>query len=144
MRSGGAAGDHRSCGRETTRLKEELLMNNSFVDKGARKAAEVLSGQFDPTLVMDVERELRSREGSHPPDQYIDPASLASLIVSVATLAWTVFQDLKKKTPSPAPTVIARAVRVQVRASSELAPSQRDRIIDVVVEETVKAASAGD
>ena len=93
---------------------------------------------------MDVERELRSREGGRPPDQYLEPVSLASLILSVASLAWNVFQDLKKKTPSPAPAVVARAVRVQVRVSSDLAPSERDCIIDVVVEETIKAAGTGD
>jgi hypothetical protein len=125
-------------------LEEESLMNNPYIEMGARKAAEALSGQFDPRLVMDVERELQSGEAGQPPDQYTDPVSLAGFIVSVASLAWTVFRDLKKKTPSPAPAVVARAVRVQVRASSDLAPSERDRIIDAVVEETVKAIISGD
>jgi hypothetical protein len=91
---------------------------------------------------MDVEAELRAERGRRPAEQYFDPLSLGGLVVSVASLAWTVYRDLRKQTPAPAPEVVARRVRVEARVPSELTPTQGDRIVNVVVEETIKAAAS--
>jgi hypothetical protein len=70
----------------------------------------------------------------------VDPISLAGLIVSVASFAWTVYRDLKTKTDAPARDVIERRVRLQVRESEISAPpAQRDRITEVLVAEVMSS-----
>jgi hypothetical protein len=105
----------------------------------ARAAADRLAAELGPELVTDVEAELHTRQATRRPDRYLDPISLGGLIVSVATLAWNVYTDLKSKTPSPAPDVVARTVRVELGPSEAATPQQRDRIIEIVVSETVQA-----
>jgi hypothetical protein len=108
------------------------------VADSARGAAQRLAGELsEPRLVTDVEAALVAGEGRTVPDRYLDPISLGALIVSVAQLAWTVYTDLKKQTPEPAREVVERRVRVQLPAG-EVPAAQRDRIIEVVVEETVR------
>jgi len=111
------------------------------VGYGARRAAERLAGDFDPRIVFDVEQALHGVHASPTPEQYFDPVSLASLIVSVASLTWNVYQGSKERTPEPTPEDVARDVRVDVRVPSELTPAQGERVISVVVEETLKASS---
>jgi hypothetical protein len=106
---------------------------------GARAAARRLAAELGPQLPADVERALQLRGASQQPDRYLDPVSLGSLIVSIATLAWTAYTDLKARTATPASEVVARTVRVQLEPPGELPPDQRDRIIAVTVEETIRA-----
>ncbi|MGH3822347.1 MAG: hypothetical protein ACRDRA_05855 [Pseudonocardiaceae bacterium] len=108
----------------------------------ARAAAHRLADEHGPGLATDIEVALHTRGSTRHPEQYLDPISLGSLIVSVATLAWTVYTDLKKKTPTPSPAVITRTIRVQLSNNGEIDPAQRDRIIDIVVDETVQAAGS--
>ena len=114
---------------------------NDPVQDGARAAAERLAADQGPRLVGDVERALHEREA---PDQYLDPVSLGGLIVSIATLAWTVYTDLKKRTEQPSPEVVTRTVRVKLDHATQIDVGQRDRIIEVTVEETLRAATAND
>jgi hypothetical protein len=109
---------------------------------GARAAAARLVDDTNRTLPGDVERALASRDRSQPPDRYFDPISLGALIVSAAGLAWTVYKDLRKKTPSPSPEVVARTVRVQLDGPEGLDSQRRDQIIDITVQETIKAAES--
>jgi hypothetical protein len=113
---------------------------------GARAAAKRLSAELGSGIVPDVEAALHARGESQRPEQYVDPISLGGLVVSVASLAWTIYKDLKRKTPTPPPEVVARTVRVKIREAEATAPAQRDHIIDVVVSETLAAAetTAGD
>lgn len=106
----------------------------------ARAAALALAREHGGQLPGDVEAILRAREDA-PVDQYIvDPISLAGLIVSAATFAWTVYRDLKTKTDTPARDVIERRVRVKIRDSKlDAPPAQRDRIIEVVVTEIMSS-----
>jgi len=110
------------------------------VEHTARAAAHRLAAEHGPGLDIDVEAALHARGATRHPEQYLDPISLGSLIVSVAALAWTVYTDLKNKTPKPSPAVVARTIRVRLSNDGELDPAQRDRIIDIVVEETVQTA----
>jgi len=112
---------------------------NDPAQTGARAAAGRLVAEYGRQLPADVERALHLRDAPQRPDQYFDPASLGGLIVSIATLAWTVYTDLKPQTPAPAIDVIARAVRVRLDHNSKLNPDQQEHIIDVTVEETVRA-----
>ncbi|MCA1694693.1 MAG: hypothetical protein LC749_08175 [Actinobacteria bacterium] len=110
----------------------------------ARAAAQALAGELGTRLPGDVETVLRARDDA-PVDQYVvDPISLASLIVSVASFAWTAYRDLKTKTGDPARDVIERRVRVNVRDSElDAPPAQRDRIIEVVVTEIMGSTEPG-
>jgi hypothetical protein len=108
------------------------------VEHTARAAAHRLAAEHGPGLATDVEAALHARGSTQHPEQYLDPISLGSLIVSVATLVWTIYTDLKNKTPTPSPAVIARTVRVRLPNDGKLTPAQRDQIIDVIVDETVQ------
>jgi hypothetical protein len=113
------------------------------VEAGARAAARRLTTPHTPTLTTDVEAALHTGETASRPDQYLDLISLGALIVSIATLAWTIYNDLKKDGNTPHQNVITRRVRVQLnRTDTQLAalsPAEQDRYIDITVEETLNA-----
>ena len=113
------------------------------VSDSARAAAERLSAELGPRLIADVEAALHAQKQAPRPEQYFDPVSLGALIVAAATLGWTVYRDLRQRTPNPAPDLVARTVRVELRESDATDPTQRDRIVDVVVSETVRTAEQG-
>jgi hypothetical protein len=104
----------------------------------ARATAQQLTDRYGPQLPGDVEAALHHIDAR--PEQYLDPVSLGSLIVAVATLAWTIYKDLTKTTPEPAPHVITRTIRLQLPATTDINPDDRDRIIDAVVTETLHTA----
>jgi hypothetical protein len=70
--------------------------------------------------------------------------SLGSLVVSVATLAWTVYTDLRSKTQSPSRDVLARTVRVRLERADTVDAATRDHVIDIVVDETVQTGQNPD
>jgi hypothetical protein len=110
-------------------------------DHIARVAANRLAPEHGVDLAVEVERALHAKDSSQRPDQYFDPISLGSLIVSIASLAWTVYTDLRTKTPQPDPGVIARTIRVRLQDSGVLDSAQHEHIIDIVVDETVQDAN---
>jgi hypothetical protein len=110
------------------------------VSVGARAAAERLTPQYGPGLAADVEAALHTRGAEQRPERYFDPISLGALIVSIASLAWTIYTDLKKKTPSPAPEVVARTVRVELGKRGDADLTASGQITDVVVTEVINAA----
>ncbi|WUH89388.1 hypothetical protein OG900_03980 [Streptomyces sp. NBC_00433] len=115
------------------------------VAQGARAAAQRLAGPAHPDLAVDVEVALHTRGADDEPRQYADPAALGSLIVSIATLAWTIYNDIRSRsTAAPAPDAVARRVRHELDRSDTpappLPPAERDRIIDVTIEETLTPA----
>lgn len=111
------------------------------VERGARAAAQRMAVDHGPRLAMDVDAALRTRSSTQRPEKYFDPISLGALIVSVASLAWTVYSDLKKRTLTPSVEVVTRAVQVHLQDAGELDPAEHDRIIDIVVTETLRVAS---
>lgn len=80
-----------------------------------------------------------TRESPSAPPQYLDPVAMASLIVAIASLAWTVYTDLKKRTAKPSAEVVARTVRVTRREQGQA--DGQDHIIEVVVTEALRAAA---
>jgi hypothetical protein len=82
------------------------------VGDAARSAAVILARDLGPSLPAEVEAALAIRDTHERPDRYFDPVSLASLIVSIASLAWTIYNDRRKHTPDPLPDSIARQVRI--------------------------------
>ena len=104
----------------------------------ARAAAGRLTAEYGPGLTVDVEAALHARAAGQRPDQYLDPVSVSSLIVSIATLAWSIYSDLKKRTPKAPPDAIARTLRVELANRGGSTPAQQ--ITDVVVTEIIQAA----
>ncbi|MFD3927306.1 hypothetical protein [Streptomyces sp. NPDC058614] len=119
------------------------------VELGARAAAQRLATPHTPALTTDVEVALHARGTTTTrPDQYLDPISLGALIVSIATLTWTVYKDLRKSTPTPQPDAVTRRVRVRLdqldTPEGSLSPADRDRCIDITIEETLNSVEADD
>jgi hypothetical protein len=50
--------------------------------------------------------------------------------VLVATLAWTIYTDLRSTTQSPSRDVLARTVRVRLDTANAIDAATRDRVID--------------
>ncbi len=110
------------------------------ITAAARATAERLLAEYGPQLSADVEAALPARRTARRPDQYIDPVSVGSLIVAIATLAWTVYSDLRKKALKPSPEAIARQVRYEVREYDGPGTDDADRITSIVVSEIIQAA----
>jgi hypothetical protein len=116
----------------------------SPTDRIARRAAQRLARNADlPPLVPEVERQLQAGEADQPAERY-EPVtvSLAALVVSIASLAWTIYTDLRKQTPRPDPEALKRRIRVEVDLPEQVSAADRDRVLAVIVEETL--ADPGD
>jgi hypothetical protein len=103
-----------------------------------RAAAQQLQAEAGPGLVAEVEVVLATRESPSAPPQYVDPTALASLIVSIASFAWTVYSDLKNRTAKPSAEVVTRTVRVGLQNQGQAAA---DHVVEVVVTEAIRAAA---
>jgi hypothetical protein len=79
-----------------------------------------------------------------PRGQYVDPISLGALIVSIATLAWQVYTDLKDRNGEPSKEVVARRVRIQLRDSEDTPTPDDQKVIDIIVDETIKEGEQAD
>jgi hypothetical protein len=115
-------------------------MTEDPIAAAARAAAERLADRHGPGLAADVEAALHARGTGRSPDRYLDPVELGNFIVSVASLAWSVYATLRQRTPRPPPEVVARQVRVELGRRGDEDP---DQITDVVVTEIVRAAGGG-
>jgi hypothetical protein len=62
----------------------------------------------------------------------------ASLIVSIAQMAWSVVSDRRKPTAQPSVDSVARQVRISMREYEVPVPPGADRITDVVVTEIIR------
>ena len=89
-----------------------------------------------------MERELAIPEAAagevKGPDQYLDPISLGALIVSAATLAWTMYTDSRDRGGKSDAFALTRSVRVQLEDQGASITPDVERVISVVVEETTK------
>ncbi|MBQ1023174.1 hypothetical protein [Micromonospora sp. C95] len=114
----------------------------------ARATANRLAAPPGSALSAEVEAALHAQPSTSHPVQYVDPVSLGGLIVSVATFAWMVYRDLRKSTSAPYPEAIARHVRIRLDRDPgpqgpELEAADRDRIIEIVIEETIRFGEEG-
>jgi hypothetical protein len=112
----------------------------------ARSAAAILAPDLGRNLPVEVEAALAARGGDQRPDRYLDLVSLGSLIVSVATLAWTVYNDLRSRAQGqeskpelePQAEFIARQVRITLREQDTVLPPGTERITEVVASEIIR------
>lgn len=70
--------------------------------------------------------------------------SLGSLILSVATLAWTVYNDLRGRALDQEPPAdsIARQIRITLRDQDTALPPGTERITEVVATEIIRHAKS--
>lgn len=113
-------------------------MIDHLVGRAARAAARRLTNDHGSRLMVDVEAALLARGSNSRPDQYVDPIALAALIVAAADLTWSVYIDLRKTTPKPAPEVVARHVRIKLDQPRAIEPTECERVIEVVVDEIIQ------
>jgi hypothetical protein len=109
----------------------------------SRAAATRLATEGEPQVVVEVEATLAAGPDGRR-DQYVDPISLGALIVSAAALAWQVYTDLKDRNGKPAKEVVARRLRIQLQDSEHTPTPDDQKVIDIVVEETIKEGEQGD
>jgi hypothetical protein len=107
----------------------------------ARSAALILAPDLGPNLPAEVEAALAARDTQQRPDRYLDPVSLATLIVAIATLAWTIYNDHRNHTPDPPPESIARQIRITLRDQDTPLPPGTERITEIVATEITRHAS---
>lgn len=108
----------------------------------AARAAAILAPDLGPVLPAEVEAALAARGTGQRPDRYLDPVSLASLIVSIATLAWTIYSDQRTRHHSDPPAdSIARQVRITLRDQDTVLAPGIERITEVVATEITHHAS---
>ncbi len=103
----------------------------------ARRAAEKLAaGLNQPSLVPEVEHSLQKA----PESETYEPVSLsvAALVVSVASLAWTIYNDIKNANRQVDKDALTRRIRVRIAGNTNLVESQQHAVIEVVVDETLK------
>ena len=96
----------------------------------ARAAAARLQDPLGPALVDDVEAELGHDAGA--PRTYADPVSIAGLVVAIASLAWSIYSELRRQHRELAASVTRQW------AQDHTVDQTAGSIIDVVAEETVK------
>jgi hypothetical protein len=107
----------------------------------ARAAAAILAPDLGPSLPAEVEAALAARDTSQRPDRYLDPVSLAGLIVAIATLAWTIYNDQRDRHHADPPAdSIARQVRITLRDQDTALPPGTERITEIVATEITRHA----
>jgi len=107
----------------------------------ALSAAAQLAPEFPTGLEALVEAEL-AKHGDDTVETFVDPAttiSLASLLVSAAGLAWTIYRDLKSDRQAPAAQAIERHVSLKLEEQGKAGSEHFRRVVEVVSEQVVKA-----
>jgi len=105
----------------------------------AGAAAERLKAKYGTALVTEVEVGLRVHPTPRRSGQFVfDPLSLGGLIVASANLAWTIYADQRKKTPTSSGEEMANTIREELQKALESDVGDRVMIIDVVVDEIIR------
>jgi hypothetical protein len=110
------------------------------VADAARSAAAILAPDLGRNLPVEVEAVLAARGGDQRPDRYFDFVALGSLIVSIAGIAWQVYNDLRNRAHDQEPPVdsITRQVRITLREQDTALPPGTERITEVVATEIIR------
>ena len=128
------------------------MSDTTTPDAIARRSAARLTG-IDPDLPRHVDQALTEDPLARPAKRVIDPISLAALIVSIASLGWTIYHDTKKDRASAGLDQAAKAQRLAAqlqedgteaaRLPANLTPEQRDTVIRVIAAEIVATDNTG-
>jgi hypothetical protein len=119
-------------------------MEPSYEDV-ARQAAQRLSATFDANLPALTEGAIRGATSDRETKRFTpDVIGIASLLVTVAQLAWSIWHDLKSdqreaaKSPPPIPShqILVRRIKLTLGERAGLPAEKRDHLIEIVAEET--------
>jgi hypothetical protein len=116
-------------------------MTDDPVAVSARAAAVILAPRHGAGLPAQVEAALAARHSAQRPGRFLDPVSLATLIVAIATLAWNIYNDQRSHTSDPPPETIARQVRITLREQETVLPPDAERITEIIATEIIRHAS---
>ena len=128
------------------------MSDSSTIATIARRSAARLT-EIDPDLPRHVERALTEDPLARPTQRVIDPISLASLIVSLVSLGWTIYHDTKKDRASTGLDQPAKTQRLATqlqedgtaaaRLPANLTPDQRHTVLTVIASEIVATDNTG-
>jgi len=91
-------------------------------------------------LFADVEETLHRRDSDESLSQYVDVMELAGVIVSAASLAWSVYLGLRQKAPSAARQELQRSLHIELLQQDGTESELDRRVINVVIDETIGLA----
>lgn len=120
------------------------MPTNSFVAIIARNSADRLVADGAKSSVFaEVEMALHDYDMEDDPGRYFDPIGLGGLIVSIASLAWSIYQESRSKGGDADPSAVEREVRVRITDGHGDEVGEREsRIIEVVVREATAIAGS--
>ncbi len=109
--------------------------------EAARAAAALLAADLGAGLPAEVEAVLYARE--HEPTRrgtfdFGLSIAAATLIVTIAQLAWSILSDRRKEEPKPSVESVSREVRISLRERETALPAGTERIAEVVISEVIK------
>lgn len=115
-------------------------MIDSVVADAARAAASRLETQLhQPNLKAAVETALHQQAKYIRQERYVD-AALGSLIVSIASLAYQIYKDHRKRyARRPARKTVVNAIRIKLQ-NDATSVAFEEEIIEVVAVEIITAA----
>lgn len=103
------------------------------VSRAVARALEERVGHVG--LEANVEAALM-QSAAERPSRYYDPLALGSLVISIVTLAWTVYQDLTAHKKNARYQDLVTEIQVRLDdASTSSRPEGRDVIVDLSVRE---------
>lgn len=97
----------------------------------ARAVATGMVPAYGERVRAEVEAAIHAGGEAETPDQYFDVVAVGGLVVAIATLAWQVYTDRKKKGSAPRREVLATAVRVERSRDRDLSGAEKE-IIELV------------
>jgi hypothetical protein len=124
------------------------VSDSTPVDDIARRVAARLAADLSPALPEQVEQELARDPLEQPSERLVDPISLGALIVSIASLGWTIYHDLKKDHATAAPDQakeiewLAEELQAQPETQlrpANLIPEHHELIIAAIAAEIVRS-----
>ena len=105
----------------------------------AARAAATALAPAHPNLPADVEAALASRHATGRSSRFLDPIALATLIVTIAQLAWTIYTDKRDHAAEPPPPeALARQVRIALREQDIALPDGTEHITEIIATEITR------
>ena len=108
----------------------------------AARAVATALATAHPSLPADVEAALAARHATRRHNQFFDPIALATLIVTTAQLAWTIYTDRRDHAAEPPPPqALARQVRIALREQDIALPEGTEHITEIIATEITRQAT---
>jgi hypothetical protein len=100
------------------------------VDEIARESAQLLAAREGSQLLVDVEHALDRFHGRRGVEEYSNLVPIGSLIVSTASLAWTIARDMRQRGAAVGEECVL--TEVVESAGEPETPAHKDVIVTVI------------